>query len=83
MANKTALKKDTKDTKPTVNPVNTKNIDADKVAVTKPKKAPKKSSGIVPDAVGRSAVNQVKANSSRDVRGSSGLANTGTIISYD
>ena len=49
----------------------------------KQKKITKKSSGIVPDAVGRSAVNQVKASSSRDVRGSSGLANTGTIISYD
>ena len=49
----------------------------------KQKKITKKSSGIVPDAVGRSAVNQVKAGSSRDVRGSSGLANTGTIISYD
>ena len=66
-----------------MNPVNKKNIAPDKVADTKQKTTPKKSSGIVPDAVGRSAVNQMKANSSRDVRGSSGLANTGTIISYD
>ena len=47
------------------------------------KKITKKSPVIVPNAVGRSAVNQVKAGSSRDIRGSSGLANTGTIISYD
>jgi hypothetical protein len=35
------------------------------------------------DAIERSAVDATKANSSRTVRGSSGLANTGTIISYD
>jgi len=84
MANKTVLKKDrTNDSKPTVNKVNEQNIEPKKVADKKQKTQPKKSSGIVADAVGRSAVNQVKANSSRDVRGSSGLANTGTIISYD
>ena len=83
MANKTALNKDMKDTKTIVDPINKKNIAPNKGADAKLKKAPKKSFGIVPDAVGRSAVSQVKANSSRDVRGSSGLANTGTIISYD
>ncbi len=84
MANKTVLKKDsTKDSKPSVNQVNKKSIAPDKVAEKKQKTPIKKSSGIVAGAVGRSAVNQVKANSSRDVRGSSGLANTGTIISYD
>ena len=84
MANKTVLKKDSrKESKPTVNQVNKKSIAPDKVADKKQKIPIKKSSGIVADAVGRSAVNQVKANSSRDVRGSSGLANTGTIISYD
>ena len=30
-----------------------------------------------------SAVDAVETNSSKDVRGSSGLANTGTIISYE
>ena len=84
MANKTVLKIDSrKESKPTVNQVNKKSIAPDKVADKKQKIPIKKSSGIVADAVGRSAVNQVKANSSRDVRGSSGLANTGTIISYD
>ena len=88
MSNKTAiktvLKKDsTKESKPSVNQVNKQNIAPVEVAEKKQKTQPKKSSGIVADAVGRSAVNQVKANSSRDVRGSSGLANTGTIISYD
>ncbi|MEO7486484.1 MAG: hypothetical protein ABIU77_05260 [Ferruginibacter sp.] len=84
MANKTVLKKDsTKESKPSVNQVNKKSIAPDKVAEKKQKTAPKKSSGIVGDAVGRSAVDAVKGNSSRDVRGSSGLANTGTIISYD
>lgn len=84
MANKTELKKDNmKDTKLNVSPVNKKSIAPEKAAEAKPKTASKKSTGIVPDAVGRSAVNQVKATSSRDVRGSNGLANTGTIISYD
>ena len=84
MANKIVLRKDnTKDSKPSVNQVNKKSVAPDKVADKKQKTPSKKSSGIVADAVGRSAVNQVKANSSRDVRGSNGLANTGTIISYD
>ncbi len=84
MAIKTTLKKDNiKDTKPNVNAVSNKNVSPGKVADKKQKTVSKKSSGIVPDAVGRSAVNHVKANSSRDVRGSNDLANTGTIISYD
>jgi hypothetical protein len=84
MANKTVLKKDsTKESKPSVNQGNNKNTAPDKVADKKQKTPIKKSSGIVAGAVGRSAVDAVKGNSSRDVRGSSGLANTGTIISYD
>lgn len=51
-----------------------------KVAGTKPLK---KSSALLAASRGRSAVDAVNAHSSRDVRGSSGLANTGTIISYD
>ncbi len=66
-----------------MNQVNIKGIAPNKIADKKQQTLPKKSSGIVADAVGRSAVNKVKANSSRDVRGSNGLANTGTIISYD
>jgi len=49
----------------------------------KTKKPLRKSSVTQIDAIERSAVDAVKANSSRTVRGSSGLANTGTIISYD
>ena len=84
MENKTVFKKDSaKESKPSMNHVNKKNIAPDKVADKRQKTKPEKSSGNVAGAVGRSAVNQVKANSSKDVRGSSGLANTGTIISYD
>ncbi len=84
MTNKIVLKNDsTKETKPTANQGNNKSTPPDKVADKKKKTPIKKSSGIVGAAVGRSAVDAVKGNSSRDVRGSSGLANTGTIISYD
>ena len=69
MANKTELKKD--------------GINKGKPSEKKTKKAGKKSSALVASSVGRSAVDAVKAHSSKDVRGSSGLANTGTIISYD
>ena len=78
MANKTVIKEnlkknDAKSSKPVVTAIDKKkqNVPA------------KKSSAVVASSKGRSAVNQVKAGSSRDVRGSSGLANTGTIISYD
>ena len=84
MANKTVLKKgSTKESKPSVDQVKKQNIAPVKIADKKQKIPTKKSSGIVAAAVGRSAVDAVKGNSSRDVRGSSGLANTGTIISYD
>lgn len=88
MANKTVLKEnlkpeDTKATKPGVNKIDKKNIAPDKVAHKKQKIPTKKSSALVAASAGRSALDAVKANSSRDVRGSSGLANTGTIISYD
>ena len=84
MANKTVLKKgSTKESKPSVDQVKKQNIAPVKVADKKQKIPTKKSSGIVAAAAGRSAVDAVKGNSSRDVRGSSGLANTGTIISYD
>ena len=88
MSNKTALKEnlkpeETKATKPGVNQIDKKNITPDKVAAKKQKTPPKKSSALLAASMGRSAIDAVKANSSRDVRGSSGLANTGTIISYD
>jgi hypothetical protein len=84
MANKIVLKKDgIEESKPIVNQDNQKNIPSDKLEGKKQKKSIKKSSGVVIDSVERRAVSQVKATSSKDVRGSSGLANTGTIISYD
>ncbi len=87
MANKTELQKDgVNETKPGVNPIDKndeKNIMPEKVAEKKQKKPSKKSSALLAASLGRSAVDAVKANSSKDVRGSSGLANTGTIISYD
>ncbi|MEO8772676.1 MAG: hypothetical protein ABI402_21450 [Ferruginibacter sp.] len=69
MKNKIVLKKDA--------------VNKSKSTENKQKNPAKKSSGFVAAAVGRSAVDAVKANSSKDVRGSSGLANTGTIISYE
>lgn len=84
MKNKTVLQKeDVNKIKPGVNLIDKKdmkNIVPEKVAEKKPLK---KSSGFVASSVGRSAVDAVKPHSSKDVRGSSGLANTGTIISYD
>ncbi len=69
MTNKTASKKD--------------DINKSEPVEKKQKKLVKKSTGVVAASVGSSAVDAVKARSSKDVRGSSGLANTGTIISYD
>ena len=69
MANKTELKND--------------GINKGKPSEKKTKKVAKKSSALIAASAGRSAVDAVKAHSSKDVRGSSGLANTGTIISYD
>ena len=87
MENKKVVQKDSiNKVKPGVNPIDkkdTKNTMPEKVEEKKQKKPMKKSSGFVPSAIGRSAVDAVNAHSSRDVRGSSGLANTGTIISYD
>ena len=83
MLNKTAQKKEVTRTPAA------KVIDKNKKVNTPPdkvvnKKMPvKKSSVSQIDSVERSAVGAVKVHSSRDVRGSSGLANTGTIISYD
>jgi hypothetical protein len=84
MANKKVLKDDnTEESTPTVNQDNQKSMATEKVVGKKQKKPIKKSTGIDIDSVERSAVSQVKATSSKDLRGSSGLANTGTIISYD
>lgn len=87
MANKTVVTKSSvSKTKPAVNAIDTKVTKStmpQKVAETKQKKPTKKPSSIVASAVGASAVDAAMARSSRDVRGSSGLSNTGTVISYD
>ncbi|MEP6749719.1 MAG: hypothetical protein ABJB86_18420 [Bacteroidota bacterium] len=87
MANKTVLQKDSNTKiKTGVNPSDkkdTSNTMPEKVVEKKQKKTLKKSSALLAAAGERSVVNAVNAHSSKDVRGSSGLANTGTIISYD
>ncbi len=81
MPNKEALKKEAAETagENLIDKEQKEDIGADKI-VKKPKK---RSSVLQIDEVERSAVGAVKVDSSRDVRGSNGLANTGTIISYD
>ncbi len=84
MSDKIVLKKEVTST-PVANTIDKskkENPAPDKVA-KKTKRPLKKSSVSQIDAIERSAVGAVKANSSRTVRGSNGLANTGTIISYD
>ncbi|MEO8764288.1 MAG: hypothetical protein ABI416_08375, partial [Ginsengibacter sp.] len=82
MANKTVLQNNgVNKSKPDLNRINkkdTKNITPEKVAEKKQKKPLKKSSALLAASMGRSAVDGVDAHSSKDVRGSSGLANTGT-----
>lgn len=87
MANKKVILKATVNAdKTAVTPLDKKvkgNAMPEKAPVEKPKKQVKKSSALLAASKGRSAVDAVSAHSSKDVRGSSGLANTGTIISYD
>jgi hypothetical protein len=87
MENKKVLQKNSVNKiKPGATPIDkkdTRNIMPEKVAEKKQKKPLKRSSALVAASMGRSAVDAVNARSSKDVRGSSGLANTGTIISYD
>ncbi len=84
MEKKVALQKDNMDkNKSVVNQTGKKGKENSVPGKIAEKKPVKKSSGFVPSAVGASAVDAVKGRSSKDVRGSSGLADTGTIISYD
>jgi hypothetical protein len=84
MSNKTALNKEVTSTAgANVIDISKKKDMASGKVLKKIKKPLKKSSVSQIDSIERSAFGAVKANSSRDVRGSSGLANTGTIISYD
>jgi hypothetical protein len=64
---------------------NQKSLDTqtDKKDTQSIKKNPKGSSALVAASKGRSAVDSVKATSNKDVRGSSGLANTGPFVSYE
>ena len=88
MKNKTVPQKDDTDKmKPGIIPIDKKdtgNVMLEKPAEKKQRKRIKKSSALIAASMARSAVDAVDARSSKDVRGSSGLANTGTIISsYD
>ncbi len=87
MKNKTELQKDSiNKIKPGVNPIDkkdTKKTLPEKGTEKKQKKPLKKSSALLAASMGRSAVGAVDAHSSRDVRGSSGLADTGPVTSYD
>ncbi len=87
MQNKTVLQKDDTDKmKSGITPIEKKdtgNILPENPVEKKQRKRVKKSSAFLAASVERSAVGEEEAHSSKDVRGSSGLANTGTIISYD
>ena len=52
-------------------------------SVNKKVKPLKKSSALKAASMGRGAINQVKARSLADVKGSSGLSNTGPVVSYE
>ena len=52
-------------------------------SVNKKVKPLRKSSALKAASMGRSAVNAVKGSSSSDVNGSSGLSNTGPVVSYE
>ncbi len=82
MSNKTALKDNVKSEKIIPNTSVVK-ISPDKVAAKKQKKLSGKSSALVAASLGRSAVDHVRAHSRGDIRGSSGLANTGPFVSYE
>ena len=85
MSNKTELKKVV--SSPTGVKKNDKIINENPALIRrvhrKEKKRLQKSSVAQIEAAEGSAVGAVEANSSRTVRGSSSIANTGTIISYD
>ncbi len=61
----------------------TGNIMFEKVAEKKHRKRVKISSALLAASMGRSAMNAVDGHSSRYLRGSSGLADTGPVTSYD
>ena len=83
------MKTEIKETKPTKSfaVIPDKKVIADPVAkndlVNKKVKPLKKSSALKAASMGRSAVSAVKGSSSSDVSGSSGLSNTGPVVSYE
>lgn len=87
MTNKTVIQKNSiNKIKSGTNPIDkkdTKIIMPEKVTEKKQKKPLKKSSALLAASMGRSAVDAVDAHSSRDVKGSSGLADTGPVTSYE
>ncbi len=70
------MKKENSNQKKSVTPIDKK----DNQSI---KKTSKKSSALLAASKGRSAVDHVKATTNKDVRGSSGLANTGPFVSYE
>jgi|GEM_PF-1814545 len=83
MSNKTELKKEVTST-PDANMIDKSKKENPTSEVAKKTKKPlKKSSVSQIDAAERGAVGAVNANSSRTMRASSDIANTGTIISYE
>ena len=87
MENKKVLQKnDVNKIKTGVTPIDKKdarNIMPEKPAEKKQRKRIKISSALLAASMERSVVDAVDTHSSKDVRGSSGLSNTGSIISYD
>ena len=87
MGNKTVLKMDdTGKMTPgiiSIDKKDTGNLMPEKPSEKKQRKRMKKSSALLAASMERSAVDAVEPYSSKEIRGSSGLANTGTIISYD
>ena len=83
------MKAEIKETKPTKSKaaIPDKRVMADLLtksdSVNKKVKPLKKSSALKAASMGRSAINEVKGRSSSDVIGSSGLSNTGPVVSYE
>ncbi len=81
--NSNQKKEELKTSNPSANQKDKKNITPGKIAEKKGEKSPKKSSALLAASKGHSAVDNVKAASGKDVRGSSGLTNTGPFVSYE
>ena len=81
--NSNQQKKAVKASKSASNPTDNKVTENSKSGNGTGKKQKKNSSALIAASKGRSAVDSVKSSSNRDVRGSSGLSNTGPFVSYE